>query len=114
MKESNQRKDGVQLPLIAKKRKEMSSTERVQMYQRKLYLKAKQEKGFRFYILYDKVFLRFMLLEAWERVKGNGGSAGVDGQTFEAIESAGVEEFLRVLSEELRQQTYTASAVKRV
>jgi len=114
MKDSNQQKDGIQLPLIAKKRKEMSSTERVQMYQRKLYLKAKQEKGFRFYILYDKVFLRFMLLEAWERVKSNGGSAGVDGQTFEAIESAGVEEFLRVLSEELRQQTYTASAVKRV
>ena len=114
MKESNQQKVGVQLPLIAKKRKEMSSTERVQMYQRKLYLKAKQEKGFRFYILYDKIFLPFMLKEAWERVKANGGSAGIDGQTFEAIEKAGVEEFLRLLSEELRQQTYQASAVKRV
>jgi RNA-directed DNA polymerase len=114
MKESNQQKAGVQLPLIAKKRKEMSSTERVQMYQRKLYLKAKQEKGFRFYILYDKIFLPFMLKEAWERVKANGGSAGIDGQTFEVIEKAGVEEFLRSLSEELRQQTYESSAVKRV
>lgn len=114
MKDSNQQKTGVQLSLIAKKRKEMSSTERVQMYQRKLYLKAKQEKGFRFYILYDKIFLPFMLREAWERVKANGGSAGVDGQTIEGIEKAGVEEFLRTLSEELRQQTYQASAVKRV
>lgn len=114
MKDSNQQKTGVQLSLIAKKRKEMSSTERVQMYQRKLYLKAKQEKGFRFYILYDKIFLPFMLKEAWERVKGNGGSAGVDGQTIEEIEKAGVDEFLRTLSEELRQQTYQASAVKRV
>src|SRR5882762_1219530 len=114
MKESNQQKAGVQLPLIAKKRKEMISTERVQMYQRSLYLKAKQEKGYRFYILYDKIFLPFMLKEAWERVKANGGSAGVDGQTFEAIEQGGVDEFLRTLSEELRQQTYQASAVKRV
>jgi len=114
MKDSNQQKAGIQLPLIAKKRKEMSSTERVQMYQRKLYLKAKQEKGFKFYILYDKIFLAFMLKEAWERVKSNGGSGGVDGVTFEAIEEAGVEEFLKELSEELRQQTYQATAVKRV
>ena len=114
MKDSNQQKAGVQLPLIAKKRKEMSSAERVQMYQRKLYLKAKQEKGYRFYILYDKTFLNFMLQEAWERVKANGGSSGIDGMTFEAIEAAGVGEFLKTLSEELRQQTYEASAVKRV
>ena len=114
MKDSNQRKAGIQLPLIAKKRKEMSSTERVQMYQRKLYLKAKQEKGFRFYILYDKIFLHYILAEAWQRVKANGGSAGVDGVTFEMIETAGVEGFLKALSEELRQQTYQASAVKRV
>jgi len=114
MKESNQQKDGVQLVLIAKKRKEMSSTERVQMYQRKLYLKAKQEKGYRFYILYDKIFLPFMLKEAWKRVKANGGTAGIDGLTFGAIETAGVEEFLKILSEELRQQTYQATAVKRV
>ena len=114
MKGSNQQKAGVQLPLIAKKRKEMSSMERVQMYQRNLYLKAKQEKGFRFYILYDKIFLPFMLRQAWERVKANGGSAGVDGITFEVIEATGVEEFLSTLSEELRQQTYQSSAVKRV
>jgi group II intron reverse transcriptase/maturase len=114
MKDSSQQKDGIQLPLIAKKRKEMSSRERVQMYQRKLYLKAKQEKGFRFYILYDKIFLNFLLEQAWERVKANGGSPGIDGITFEGIEAAGVGEFLKTLSEELRQQTYEASAVKRV
>ena len=114
MKDSNQQKAGIQLPLIAKKRKEMSSTERVQMYQRKLYLKAKQEKGYKFYILYDKIFLHFILKEAWERVKASGGSGGVDGVTFEAIEEGGVDEFLKKLSEELRQQTYQATAVKRV
>lgn len=92
----------------------MSSSERVHEYQRKLYLKAKQEKDFRFYILYDKIFLHYILAEAWKRVKANGGSAGVDGATFEQIELYGVEQFLKELSEELRQQTYKPSAVKRV
>ena len=100
--------------MIPKKRNEMSSSERVQLYQRKLYLKAKQEKQYGFYVLYDKVFLPYVLEESWKRVKANGGSAGVDGQTIEQIESIGKEEFLRNLSEELRQQTYQASAVKRV
>jgi RNA-directed DNA polymerase len=92
----------------------MSSSERVQLYQRKLYLKAKQEKDFRFYILYDKIFLQYTLEESWQRVKANGGSAGVDGVTIEQIEEGGVDKFLKELSEELRQQTYQPSAVKRV
>ena len=111
---SNQQQVGAQLVLIAKKRKEMSSAERVQLYQRKLYLKAKQEKGYKFYILYDKIFLHYILAESWKRVKANGGSAGVDGQTFEMIEAGGVDNFLKTLTEELRQQTYQPSAVKRV
>jgi RNA-directed DNA polymerase len=113
-KRSNQQQVGKQLILIPKKRKEMSSLERVQLYQRKLYLKAKQEKQYGFYVLYDKVFLPYVMEESWKRVKANGGSAGVDGQTIAQIESSGKEEFLRNLSEDLRQQTYQASAVKRV
>ena len=113
-KESNQQQVGEQLNLIPKKRKEMSSSERVQLYQRKLYLKAKQEKQYGFYVLYDKLFLPYVLEEAWKRVKTNGGSAGVDGITIKMIEESGVEEFLKNISEELRQQTYQASAVKRV
>lgn len=113
-KESNQRKVEEQLILIPKKRKEMSSSERVQEYQRKLYLKAKQEKGFRFYILYDKIFLHYILVESWKQVKANGGSAGVDGVTIAQVERYGVDKFLEELSEELRQQTYQPSAVKRV
>jgi len=111
---SNQQQVEVQLNLIPKKRKEMSSAERVQLYQRKLYQKAKQEKEYRFYVLYDKIFLTYVVEEAWKRVKANGGSAGVDGVTIEEIEAKGAEEFLKELSEELRQQTYQPSAVKRV
>jgi len=112
--ESNQRKVEEQLILIPKKRKEMSSLERVQEYQRKLYLKAKQEKDFRFYILYDKIFLHYILAESWKQVKTNGGSAGVDGVSIEQVEQYGVDKFLQELSEELRKQTYQPSAVKRV
>jgi RNA-directed DNA polymerase len=112
--ESNQRKVEEQLILIPKKRKEMSSSERVQEYQRKLYLKAKQEKDFRFYILYDKIFLHYIMAESWRQVKANGGSAGVDGVTIAQVEQYGVDKFLKELSEDLRQQTYAPSAVKRV
>jgi RNA-directed DNA polymerase len=113
-KQSNQQQVGAQLILIPKKRKEMSSAERVQLYQRKLYLKAKQEKNFGFYVLYDKIFLHYVLEESWKRVKANGGGAGIDGVSIETIEKSGVEEFLKTISEELRRQTYQVSAVKRV
>ena len=91
----------------------MSSAERVQQYQRKLYLKAKQERDYRFYVLYDKIFLPHVLEESWKRVKAKGGGPGVDGVTLEEIESQGVGSFLRELSEDLRQQTYRPMAVKR-
>lgn len=113
-KSSNQQQVGVQLDLIAKKRKEMSSAERVQLLQRRLTLKAKQEKNFGFYILYDKIFLPYILEEAWKRVKENHGQPGVDNVTIEMIEQRGVSKFLKELSEELRQQIYQPSAVKRV
>jgi RNA-directed DNA polymerase len=112
--QSNQQQAEARQIVPTKKRSEMSSAERVQLYQRKLYLKAKQEKDFRFYVLYDKIFLHYVLEESWQRVKANGGSAGVDGVTIEEVEKHGVDKFLILLSEELREQTYQPSAVKRV
>lgn len=53
--------------------------------------------------------------EAWRKVKGNDGSPGVDGMTFEDIQASqeGVEGFLEGIIKELRERTYRASAVKR-
>lgn len=47
------------------------------------------------------------LREAYRRAKANDGTAGVDGQRFEAIESGGVDKFLEGIREEMLQGTYT-------
>jgi group II intron reverse transcriptase/maturase len=91
-----------------------SDNERVRIFQRKLYMKAKQEKGFKFYVLYDKVRLDYFLRESYRRVKQNGGAPGVDGITFEQIEAIGVENYLEEIREELATHTYKPSMVKRV
>jgi len=100
--------------LTKKKRKDMTSWERVRLLQLKLYLKAKQERGYKFYVLYDKIFQKPMLEEAYKRVKANGGSSGIDKQTFAEVEQYGRDKFLTELSEDLRKRTYKPQAVKRV
>ena len=81
----------------------------------KLYIKAKQEPAYRFYALYDKVYRADILSHAWQLVKANRGSPGVDGISFDAIENGiGVDRYLEDLSRELQDKTYRASPVKRV
>ena len=95
-------------------KRKLPTAERVRMIQEKLYCKAKQEQGYKFYILYDKMFVPFMLQEGYAKVKANGGSPGIDGINFTDIEKNGLEIFLKELGEELRKRTYKPQAVKRV
>lgn len=95
-------------------KRQLLPEERVRLLQEKLYCKAKQERGYKFYVLYDKVFILYILITAYSRVRANGGSPGIDGKTFKEIEEYGVNKFLSGLSEDLRKQTYKPSAVKRV
>jgi RNA-directed DNA polymerase len=97
-----------------KPKREMTPAERVKLLQGKLYCKAKQERDYRFYVLYDKVLIPYVLQEAYNRVKANGGSPGIDGETFKSIKAGGEKKFLEDLSEDLRKQTYEPKAVKRV
>lgn len=99
--------------LSQKKRKDMISRERVRLLQLKLYLKAKQESGYRFYVLYDKIFQPHILEEAYKRSKSKNGSPGIDKQSFKDVEEYGREKFLAEISEELRKRTYKPQAVKR-
>jgi len=100
--------------LSTRKRKDLQVWERVQLLQLKLYLKAKETKDYKFYVLYDKIFLDYILQVSWLRVRQNGGTSGVDGVSFADIEQQGVKHFLGDLKESLRQQTYRPSPVKRV
>jgi group II intron reverse transcriptase/maturase len=88
--------------------------DRTHLLQANLNRKAKEEKGYVFYVLYDKVFLWYILRYAWEEVRKNGGSAGVDGVTISDVSNGDIEAYLRALSEDLRKQTYKPEAVKRV
>lgn len=97
-----------------KSKREMLPAERVKLLQAKLYCKAKQEREYKFYVLYDKVFVHYVLFEAYYRVRANAGAPGYDKEGFEDIEAKGLGNFLQDLSEDLRKQTYTPKAVKRV
>jgi len=99
--------------LTQMKRKDRSFLEKVGLIQLKLYQKAKQESGYKFYILYDKISQPYMLEEAYKRCKKNGGSPGIDGQSFADVEEYGVKKFLEEIAEELRIRKYRPQAVKR-
>ena len=87
---------------------------RIRMLQRKLYLKAKEEPTYRFYLLYDKIYREDILAHAYHLAKTNHGKPGVDGQTFEMIESGDLEKWLDGIRNELRDKTYKPQPVRRV
>ena len=92
----------------------LTTPESVWNLQQSLQAKAKANPALRFYSLYDKIYRRDVLAFAWQRCRFNGGCAGVDGQTFEQIESAGLRAWLDQLREELKGKTYRPQAVRRV
>ena len=94
----------------------LKTPEKIQDLQRKLYQKAKQEKEYRFYLLYEKVYRLDILRHAYCLVKANKGAPGIDGTTFEAIEKeeGGVEKYLKGIACELRNKVYKPMPVRRV
>ena len=91
-------------------------SEKLSLLRHKLNQKAKAEPKFRFYALYDRIYRQDVLWAAWEKVRANGGEAGLDGVSIEAIEkdAAGPQELVNTVHQELRTKTYKPKAVRRV
>ena len=70
-------------------------------------------KGGKWFSLIDKVYRAETLKEAWQKVAGNGGAAGVDGQSVKQF-AVQAERYLKELSIALERGTYRAMSVRRV
>ncbi|HEV2079093.1 MAG TPA: group II intron reverse transcriptase/maturase [Allosphingosinicella sp.] len=92
----------------------LATPERIRTLQRELYLKAKAEPAFRFYLLYDKIHRADILRHAYALARSNGGAPGVDGVSFAMVEAQGLENWLAGLRDDLIAKTYRPEPVRRV
>jgi RNA-directed DNA polymerase len=79
-----------------------------------LYLAAKRSPERRFHALWDRIHRRDVRQRAWQQVRENRGSAGVDRITITEIEEGGVEAFLDGLEAELKAECYRPGLARRV
>src|SRR5271169_6098877 len=84
----------------------LETPDKIRSLQRKLYCKAKAERAFRFYVLYDKICCEDILHHAYRRARANAGAPGVDEVTFAQIEERDLEAWQAGLREELVSKTY--------
>lgn len=92
---------------------ELPTPTKVQLLQRTLNRKAKENPRWRAWSLYGELCRRDVLETALKAVLANAGAAGVDGVTTEAVKAARVA-FLDGLQAELRNRSYRPSPVLRV
>jgi RNA-directed DNA polymerase len=86
----------------------------LQDLRRRIYRKAKSDKTHRFWGLFVHITKVETLEEAYRIAKSNGGAAGVDGQKFSDIESAGRSAFLGSVREDLITDRYKPMPNRRV
>jgi len=86
----------------------------LQDLRRRIYRKAKSDKTHRFWGLFVHVTKIETLEEAYRIAKSNGGAAGVDGQRFSDIETAGRSAFLASVREDLITDRYKPMPNRRV
>ena len=94
--------------------KSLGTPTKVKELQKALHAKAKGYPAFRFFSLYDKLWRRDILEEAWRRCRKNGGAAGVDKESFDVKVRNGLKDWLDRLTNEVKSRTYRPRAVNRV
>jgi len=87
---------------------------RLQELRRKIYIKAKADKQWRFWGLYGHITKPEVLQEAYRLAKANKGAPGIDGKSFEDVEQEGLEGFLEGIRQELLERTYRPRPNRRV
>ena len=89
----------------------MNLLETVERLQQTLSDAAKASLDRRFGALFDKVYRKDVLWQAWRLVRANNGGPGIDGQTCEYIENEiGESAFLAELRDEFSRLVGAASA----
>jgi len=106
----------VERPATEAKGIQIDPEDKVSILRQRLAAKAKQEPAFRFYVLYDRIYRKDVLWEAWLRVRANKGAPGLDGVSIKQIEAQerGAMALVDELHEALRTKTYKPQPVKRV
>lgn len=94
-------------------KKTNNTIEKVRKLQRKLYLAAKLSSKRKFHALYDKIYRKDVLVEAWKKVKANGGAGGIDRISIADVEKRGIDEFLDKIQQELMEGKYQPKPVRR-
>lgn len=84
----------------------IKATSKLQDLRRKIYIKAKTDKSWRFWGIYVHVCKTETLHASYKLAKQNNGAPGIDGVTFNDIELAGVDNFLESIRRELLSKTY--------
>lgn len=91
----------------------MDTHVKVRDFQNRLYLTAKADRKRKYHSMYDKIYRKDILKEAWKRVKRNGGAGGIDKVSMEDVKAYGEEKMLCEIAEELRTETYRCKPVRR-
>ena len=86
----------------------------LQELRRRIYWKAKSDKTHRFWGIFVHVTKIETLREAYRLAKRNDGAPGIDGLSFADIESAGIDEFLASIREELISGNYQPQKNRKV
>jgi len=92
----------------------LTTPSKIRELQKKLYVKAKQEPNYRFYLLYDKIYREDILTFAYELARANQGAPGWRGDLRGIESGVGLEAWLSGLRKELQDKTYQPKPVRRV